>query len=279
MKSPISEQNSLSSRMYRLSLSEPPELASFGAYGDDAPLMEWTQTPGRFHVMLIFNDGMFSLNGSITPFRHGGLFVVPPGSRCRVEATSPGDHVHCFISFYPVDSGKDVYLVPFFTQFSRSESDVWEYQIRRALRMMSQSRTPNFAVAWSLLWRVAQPLTAIDANPVIELSLRWIEEHIREKISIKELAAAMDISHNQLIRHFRQELGITPVQFVRERRADVARRLLTTTARPIKTIAHEVGVPNLHSFNRLIRECLGMSPRQVRRSRQDLDYFRAGALD
>lgn len=255
-------------------------MAGFGAFGDDVPVMEWFQARDRYHVMLFQHDGVFSMNGSLTSFRHGGLFVIPPGSRCRVEATGPAEeYIHCFISFYPHDSGRDVFLVPVFTQFSRSESDVWEYTIRTALSRMSQSRTSTFAIIWNLLWRIAQPVTAIDANPFIELAVKWVDDHIKEKISIKELAAAMDISHNHLIRHFRQELGITPVQYVRQRRSELARELLTNTTKPIKSIAHAVGVPDLHSFNRLIRECLGMSPRQVRRARRELDYFRARKLE
>lgn len=237
--------------------------------------MEWIQARDKVHLMLFQHDGIFSLNGTLTPFRHGALFVVPPGARCRVEGVGQGELTHCFISIFAHDSGKDVFLVPIFTQFAREEAEVWEYTIRAALRRMAISQTSKYAVTWNLLWRIAQPMSAVDANPIIELSIKWIEEHLREKISIKELASAVSISHNQLIRHFRQELGITPVQYVRQRRSEAARELLTQSTKPIKTIAHLVGVPNLHSFNRLIRECLGMSPRQVRRARKELDYFRA----
>lgn len=237
--------------------------------------MEWIQARDKFHLMLFQHDGIFSINGTLTPFRHGALFVVPPGARCRVEGVGSEDFIHCFISFFAHDSGKDVFLIPISTQFNRSEADVWEYTIRAALRRMAVSQTSKYAVTWNLLWRVAQPMSAIDANPIIEVSIKWIEDHLRDKISIKDLAAAVGISHNQLIRHFRQELGITPVQYVRQRRAEAARELLTQSTKLVKTIAHLVGVPNLHSFNRLIRECLGMSPRQVRRARKELDYFRA----
>lgn len=270
-----SEQRLIKARYHRMSLAEPPEIGGFGAFGDLNPVMEWNQARDKFHILLFQHDGIFSLNGTLTPFRSGALFVVPPGARCRVEGVGSGEFVHCFISMYAHDSGKDVSLVPFFTQFSRPEADVWEYTIRAALRRMVISQTSKYAVTWNLLWRIAQPMSAIDANPFVDLSIKWIEQRIQQKIAIKDLAAAMEISHNHLIRHFRQELGITPVQYVRQRRAEIARELLTNSTKSIKSIAHEVGVPDLHSFNRLIRECLGMSPRQVRRARMELDYFRA----
>lgn len=273
------DQNSLQSRYHRMSLAEPPEIATMGAFSDANPVMEWYQARDKYHIMLFQHDGMFSLNGTLTPFSDGAMFVVPPGARCRVEGVGRAEYVHCFISMYAHDSGVDLFLVPFCTQFSKPEADVWEYTIRAALRRLAVSQTSKYAVTWNLLWRIAQPMSAVDANPFIDLSLKWIEQHIHEKISIKDLAAAMEISHNQLIRHFRQELGVTPVHYVRQRRAEIARDLLTNSTKPIKAIAHQVGVPNLHTFNRLIRECLGMSPRQVRRARKELDYFRARDME
>jgi AraC family transcriptional regulator len=225
--------------------------------------------------MLFLHDGLLSLNGRLFTFRRGGVFVIPPGARCRVQAVGEPEFVHCYFSFHPKDSGRDVYLVPIFTQFDDAECTVWERQFREYLNRMSQTRTAMNVLTWSLLWRIAQPLTVIDANPVLDIALKWIEDHIAEKFSIGEVAESVDISHNQLIRHFRDELGIPPVEYVRQRRAELARGMLTRTAKPIKQIAHDVGVPNLQAFNRLIRECLGMAPRQVRRARMELDYFRA----
>lgn len=270
---------SLTSRFNRLSLAEPPEIASFGAYGDSKRVTEWFQPRGRFHLVLFLHAGTFSLNGTVITFRHGGIFVVPPGARCRVEGHGDGDFVQCFISFYPLDSGSNVYLLPIFTQLTTTESDVWEYAIRQALTRADRTKRNQLAVAWALLWRLARPVTAIDANPYMEAATQWIEKRIREKISIAKLAAEIDISHNNLIKQFRTEFGVTPVQYVRERRAEIARGLLMNSTKPIKSIAIEVGVPDLHAFNRLIHDCLGMSPRQVRRSRRELDYFRTSEFE
>ena len=121
-----------------MSLAEPPELSGMGAFGDENPVMEWFQARDRYHLILFQHDGVFSLNGTLTPFRHGGLFVVPPGSRCRIEGTGQAEYIHCYISFHAHDSGKDVFLVPTFAQFSREESEVWEHAIRSALRRLAQ---------------------------------------------------------------------------------------------------------------------------------------------
>jgi transcriptional regulator GlxA family with amidase domain len=51
---------------------------------------------------------------------------------------------------------------------------------------------------------------------------------------------------------------------VRRRRAERASDLLAHTAMPIARIAQQVGVPDLHAFNRLLRLVTGRSPRRIR---------------
>ena len=275
--SPSGQISSQQSRAARFSLAEPPELFGCGAFGEDDPLMEWHQPRTRWHALLFVNPGQFMLNGSVTTFRKGGFFIVPPGSRCRVENTGPPQFVHTFGSFAPVDSGQDVYAIPLFTQFTPEECDVWDHCLRLALQRLPHSRGRNPAVYWNLLLRIAQPLHAIHVNPHVEVATAFIERNLGHRFSIAEVAHEADVSHNQLIRYFRQELGMTPIQYVRERRAEIARTMLTTTSKSVKQIALQVGVPDLHQFNRLIRDCLGMSPRQVRSERWDVDYYRTEA--
>ena len=45
-----------------------------------------------------------------------------------------------------------------------------------------------------------------------------------------------------------------------------ARYLLEHSTMPIKAIARDVGIPDLHLFNKTVRRELGKSPREVRKS-------------
>lgn len=267
------------SRSERFSLSSPPELHGCGSFGDDNPVMEWHQPRARWQALLFLNPGRFILNGSLISFRRGGFFIVPPGARCRVEYLGQPPFIHTYGSFTPEESAEEVYAIPLFTQFSSEECDVWDHCQRLALQRLPFTKERSPAVYWSLLLRVAQPLHTHRSNPHLEVAAAFIEKNIGQRFTISDLARHADISHNQLIRYFRQELGMTPIQYVRERRAEIARTLLTTTSKSVKHIANEVGVPDLHQFNRLIRDCLGMSPRQVRSERWDVDYFRAESAD
>ena len=69
-----------------------------------------------------------------------------------------------------------------------------------------------------------------------------------------DLAARLSTSPRHLRRLFDQNLGITPDQFARSRRAHFARRLLDDTDLPIIEVAFAAGFGSLRQFNRTMRE-------------------------
>ena len=64
------------------------------------------------------------------------------------------------------------------------------------------------------------------------------------------------MSARNFARHFVQETGITPHEFVERARIDAARRLLEGSDRPLKVVAHDCG----------FHERLGVTPAQYRAS-------------
>jgi AraC-like DNA-binding protein len=263
-------------RASRFSLAEPPEITRMGAYSTDSLAHDWHQTRSGWQLLLFDHPGQLAINGTVFTYLPGGVFVVPPGSRCHLEPSAAAVQNHFFMGFVPADSGKDVMSVPVLTQLPEDEGKHWEYQWREAMNQSPQTRTPRYAMAWALLWRISRPLQSYEVNIYVERALAMIDAGLGGKVSIAAVAREVEISHSQLIRMFRSEVGVTPIQYVRERRAEVARKLLTTTSRSIKSIAAEVGVSDLQQFNKLIRDTLGASPRQVRRDRWEIDYFRSG---
>ena len=55
--------------------------------------------------------------------------------------------------------------------------------------------------------------------------------------------------------------------YIRQRRVERALHLLAHTTLTVKTIAGEVGLPDLHFFNKTIRAAAGLSPREYREQR------------
>jgi AraC family transcriptional regulator of adaptative response / DNA-3-methyladenine glycosylase II len=85
------------------------------------------------------------------------------------------------------------------------------------------------------------------------------------------LAARLGTSARHLRRCVVEELGATPDQLARSRRAHLARRLLDDTDLPIGDVAFAAGFGSLRQFNRQLRDTFGGTPRELRARRRRAD--------
>ena len=74
------------------------------------------------------------------------------------------------------------------------------------------------------------------------------------------------MSKRNLARHFVQETGITPHEFVERARIDAARMLLEGSDRPLKAVAHDCGFGTADRMRVVFSARLGVSPAQYRAS-------------
>ncbi len=85
------------------------------------------------------------------------------------------------------------------------------------------------------------------------------------------LAARLAISERHLRRMFRAQVGATPDQLARSRRAHFARRLLDDTDLPVIDIAFASGFGSLRQFNRAMAATFRATPRELRERRRRAD--------
>ena len=91
-----------------------------------------------------------------------------------------------------------------------------------------------------------------------------MQTRFAEPLTVRGVANLAGVSPAYLTRLFRAQLGVTTMEYLRRWRLEAAFRLLTRTQVPIKLVAHEVGVPNLHAFNKFVRRGYCASPRELR---------------
>jgi AraC family transcriptional regulator len=97
--------------------------------------------------------------------------------------------------------------------------------------------------------------------------LKLIEQRVHDgeqPPSIAELAALCGLSRRQLTRAFHEETGRTISDFVEEVSVERAKRLLTETDLPIRTIGVRLGFSNPSAFACAFRRATGLSPRALR---------------
>ncbi|WP_405060722.1 helix-turn-helix domain-containing protein [Kribbella sp. NBC_01505] len=96
---------------------------------------------------------------------------------------------------------------------------------------------------------------------VVEL----IDQDLKTPLDLPALARAANLSVSRFAHLFREQLGVSPQQFVERRRLDAAARLLTLTTRSIASVAAEVGFTDPLYFSTRFRLHTGTSPTTYRR--------------
>lgn len=87
---------------------------------------------------------------------------------------------------------------------------------------------------------------------------------LRHNWTINDLAQSIDVSPAHLQKLFRDELGISPIQFIKELRLEKARELLETTFLRVQQIGFAVGITDQSYFDREFKKKYGLPPNQYR---------------
>ncbi len=95
-------------------------------------------------------------------------------------------------------------------------------------------------------------------------ALRWMDEHFRTNPPLEELARLAHLSPTYFQRCFTQLLGCSPHRYMLQRRLELARHLLRTTALPVGEVAQACGYDNLFYFSRIFRQHSGCSASEYR---------------
>ncbi|MFF5444872.1 GlxA family transcriptional regulator [Streptomyces sp. NPDC012888] len=94
----------------------------------------------------------------------------------------------------------------------------------------------------------------------------WALEHLGEPLSLDRLAAHARMSLRSFTRRFRDEVGMTPGQWLTAQRLELARQLLESTDLPVDLVAHRAGFGSANSLRAHMRSAIGVSPVAYRRT-------------
>ena len=190
----------------------------------------------------------------------------------RLEYRFEGPSIHLFALFRLPPTPKKPMHIPALTDLGADFARVYR-DFEQSIGVFARWPVRTEVMVWNLLWTLMQrPAQQTNDparhHPAVDRVTELIERRLHEPLYGAELARTVELSHHHLVRLFRSALGTTPQQYIRQRRAQRARQLLLHSTLPIKAIAAEVGIPDLHLFNKTLRKILGSPPRQVRAMRQ-----------
>ena len=92
----------------------------------------------------------------------------------------------------------------------------------------------------------------------------YILEHLVRRISVAELANVACLSPSHFHAQFKDNVGLTPHQYLLKARLDRASRLLQSSPLPLVRIAEECGFSSQSALTTALRRYLGLTPKRLR---------------
>jgi AraC-like DNA-binding protein len=135
-------------------------------------------------------------------------------------------------------------------------------------RWAARTNTALYALLGLIIHRLQQRAQArLGTEPLNLHRLQsYISRRLAEPVTLAELAKQANLSPTHFARVFKRQLGISPINYVIQKRMTQASSLLTETSMPLKQIAEAVGYDDPFYFSRLFKKTLGVSPAAYRAS-------------
>lgn len=116
-------------------------------------------------------------------------------------------------------------------------------------------------------------------TPIIADTISYIEVYMHEDIKINDIAIQFDVSQGYLAKLFKQETGVTFVQYITDCRLTKAAYLLKLTTMRIQEVSFEVGYLDNNYFIKLFKTKYGCTPSTYRKESTDKIDFSGSSED
>jgi len=140
--------------------------------------------------------------------------------------------------------------------------------------MNADSESGDYANIMTILFRMLTAATqerffpdSADKNALDERIRSFIDANVYHELSLDRISEEFGITKMHIIRVFKNKFGITPMQYLIERKIGIAKSLLTGTVMPIKEIAALLRYANTQHFSGSFKSAVGCTPNKYRQAK------------
>lgn len=224
---------------------------------------------------VIRGEGWIETGGRVYHARQGDVYLLASGTKHRYysDEKNPWEKIWMNITGSLSDTLVESYglrerilfegcpLYPLFQEFLR----VCEKGGADRGRLAERTMLLFHEILLKLRAREAAKRQDGMASPDPAFRIReYIDAHIYERITVRDLAEAVNLSPSQMTRIFGKACGQTPYEYVLGRKTDTACLLLRNTGLSVKEIAYRLGFADEHYFCNVFKKRVGMTPGRYR---------------
>lgn len=95
---------------------------------------------------------------------------------------------------------------------------------------------------------------------------QYINEHYSQDITLEMLSSMVHLNKFYLVHAFKNYKGLSPINYLQQKRIEEARHLLESTNYPITKIAEVIGFSSQSYFSQTFKRTMGITPNAYRKS-------------
>lgn len=227
-----------------------------------------------FHYVL-YGSGTFIYKERTYQLKKGDMFYIPPGESALYYPSENNPWIYTWIGFSGTKS--DLYLKRIGIAETRPiYQDSKELGLKPLFNELADRYNHSqflsiecLAIFMNILYKMmiadhSEDVILTPKQTHIRMAKQFIENNFQFKIKVTDVADALSLSPNYLANIFKEELGISPKQYLIEYRMQKASQLLSNGEMTIKDVAKRVGYANPLHFSAEFKRIKRMSPTQYK---------------
>ncbi len=222
------------------------------------------------------NNGVITLNQNSIKMQKGFFYIIPPSISHSEKNDISGKNAKYFaiklndeilpknIGEYPIIlfGGKrfdefNSYLNYAYTALTSDEYDESYAVLNLSCfyhAFIRHIRTEGFNI-----------ISTPGAKPSVTKEIQnYLVRNYSQNIKITDVTRLFGISHSALIKNFKNDIGVTPKEFLNDKRIAVAKEMLKADDNTVTQISSLVGFLSPAYFTYIFRNKLGMTPKEYR---------------
>lgn len=240
----------------------------------------------EFWVIEYISSGMGSIeiNGKVYYPQKGDVYLLPSGSRHCYYSDAKEPWIKTFVNFRGAvaDGLASAYHLKGIVLFPGVEQAVAERFFQIYTMMQNRNLEDAYVIFKTeiLIHEIFHILgqkikSTIGISDEMKKIKDYLETHVSVSVTIDELSALIYRSPDYLIRHFREEFGMTPYKYFIEKKMEAAKTMLRDTSLSVKEIGEMVGYEDAHYFSNVFRKESGIPPLQYRKHQRGIQEKRS----
>ncbi len=237
-------------------------------YEDCKPSKYFGPTARTFWVLhyVISGTGIFERNRETYKVNPGDMFIIPPFLETFYQADAKNPYKYIWVGFDATFDLPEVFNSPVI--HCPGVGAIFEDM--RKCQTMSSGKS---AFLSSRIWEIISLILESNKSEAdyIKQALHCINSEYMNNISVKSLAARLNLDRCYFSTIFTQRTGISPSQYIMNIRLEKAADLMIAHGIPPSIAAPSVGYNDIYNFSKMFKKKFGISPRQYIKNAKNIN--------